>query len=200
MNVLAIESSGPEGSVAILREGEVLVEIAFACPRGRGSDLFRVLAEVVRPDVPLDRVLVGTGPGSYNGLRSGIAAAWGIASARGIPVSGVCSLLGYGESSYCILGDARAGQWFFARVEHGSLAEEPLLFSPEEAIRRVPCGLPVFCSAALPGLTGVLVRASRASILASVAASGSGPAEPFYLKPPHVTSPSKPAGYFPDSR
>ena len=54
-------------------------------------------------DAPsLDRVVAGTGPGSYNGIRAALAGGWGIAQARGIPFVGICSLLGLaeGEAKY----------------------------------------------------------------------------------------------------
>ena len=67
-----------------------------------------VIRRVVKEDVDLDRALppllqslladgatevaVVTGPGSYTGVRSGMAAAVGIAHARGLPLFGITSL------------------------------------------------------------------------------------------------------------
>ena len=67
----------------------------------------------------IKRVIVGIGPGSYNGIRSAIAVAWGISTARGIPLVGISSLLGLDEGSYCAVGDARRGQYYLARVSSG---------------------------------------------------------------------------------
>ncbi len=69
-------------------------EIAVETPRGRGGALFAALEEILSGAGPLERVVVGIGPGSYNGIRSAIAVAWGIAQARRIPLVGLSSLLG----------------------------------------------------------------------------------------------------------
>ena len=83
MNVLAIESSCQTGSVAILKGGTVVISQEFDSPRGRGTELFAHLESALRACGDLDLVVVGTGPGRYNGLRAAISAAWGIARARG---------------------------------------------------------------------------------------------------------------------
>ena len=190
MRILAVENSGPEGSVAVVCDGNVVGMQTFTSPRGRGSALFDALASTALLDV--DLVLVGTGPGGYNGLRSSIAAAWGFARARKIPMAGVCSLLGYDAPDYFVLGDARAGEWFCGRVTGGHLDGAPELMAPDVAIARIGQDvLPVFCTTALTGLPRAVVQCPRADILAA-RASEAGPAEPFYLKPPHITKPRPP--------
>ena len=184
MTTLCIESSCGSGSVALVRSATTLVERSYENPRGRGTELFSALAEVVQPNVPIDLVLIGSGPGSYNGLRSAMAAGRGIARARGVPVRGVCSLLGYAEPNYAIVGDARAGQWFLAVVANGSLVDEP---------RLIPYGkfpfagnLPVFSPSGIEGFPEAIVKSPSAALLARYADSA-GPAVPIYLKPPHIT-------------
>jgi len=184
MRILALENSGPAGSVAVVCDGKVESLETFSSPRGRGSGLFDALASVVRPGV--DLVLVGTGPGGYNGLRTSIAAAWGFARARKITVSGVCSLLGFDGPDYFVLGDARAGEWFCGRVTDGHLIGAPELLPPDVALERIGLEIPVFCTTALPGPARAVVQCPRADILAA-RASEAGPAEPIYLKPPHIT-------------
>ncbi len=191
MRILAVENSGAEGSVAIVGDGGVEHMESFSSPRGRGSGLFPALARAVESGADIDLVLAGTGPGSYNGLRASIAAAWGLAHARKIPVAGICSLLGYGAADYFILGDARAGEWFCGRVAGGRLAGETELLPPEVARERVGGDLPVFATSVLPGIPHAIVACPRADILAARMPSA-GPAEPFYLKPPHITRPKCP--------
>ena len=190
MRILSIENSGPEGSVALVCDGFVESLESFSSPRGRGSMLFAAMASAAHPAV--DLVIVGTGPGGYNGLRSSIAAAWGFARARKIPIAGVCSLLGFDAQNYFVLGDARAGEWFCARISDGQLIGAPELLSPDLALARVGDEIPIFSTTALPGLARATIQCPRADILACCA-SDAGPAEPIYLKPPHITKPRLPA-------
>ena len=186
MRILAIECSGADGSVALVQDGRVVGEEQFACPRGRGGGLFPALSRIVLQGTNLDLVLVGTGPGSYNGLRSSIAAAWGVSKARGVRLAGVCSLLGFDARDYYVVGDARAGEWFFARVTGGKLVSGPELLAPEVVRTLIEKGVPVFSGRDPGGIEGVEICCPRAEILVRHAAEA-GNAEPIYLKPPHIT-------------
>lgn len=190
MRVLAIESSGMDGSVALVNDDNVVFGKSFTNPRGRGSGLFMTLTEIVKPEANFDLVLVGTGPGSYNGLRSSIAAAWGIAHARKARLAGVCSLLGYAAPDYYVAGDARAGQWFFARVTGGRLVKEVELLPPEKILQGLDPSIPIFSTSSLQGLEQATVQCPRAEILARHYAIAGAP-EPIYLKPPHITAPRR---------
>ena len=189
MNVLAIECSCQRGSVAVLSDGVVRESWEFESPRGRGAELFIHLESALRGTTPLDVVVVGTGPGSYNGLRMSIAAAWGIARARGIRLAGISSLLGYEEPEYFILGDARAGQLFFAHVTKGKFHRPPALIFPPELPQLLHSGIPVFSTSPLSNLPEAVVAAPRAEILATRDYEDGLP-EPLYLKPPHITKPT----------
>ena len=95
-------------------------------------------------------MIVGVGPGSYNGIRSAIAVAWGIATARKIPLVGISSVLGLDDGEYFAVGDARRRQYFLARVRRGNFisragtaARESKL---EAELHKAP-HLPIFASA-----------------------------------------------------
>ncbi|MEI6278953.1 MAG: tRNA threonylcarbamoyladenosine biosynthesis protein TsaB [Verrucomicrobiae bacterium] len=192
MNVLSLESSGPAGSVAVLVDGRLCEAWSFSCPRGRGGELFPALEAAVARVGRADLVVVGTGPGGYNGLRMSVAAAWGVATAHGARLVGVPSLLGYGEPEYFVAGDARGGQWFLARVSQGRLVHAPVLIAPGEASALLDPGVPVFCPGGLAGLPDARCVPPSAQILALRTDSFGAPA-PFYLKPPHITKPAKPS-------
>ena len=189
MNILSIECSCQQGSVSVVRDGHAIQTWEFECPRGRGNSLFANLESALRlPGAP-DAVIVGTGPGGYNGLRASISVAWGIARAQGVRLAGVSSLLGYDAAEYFVVGDARAGQWFLAHVEQGFFVAPPLLFSREEAGQLLKPGVPVFSTGELAGFPGAIARAPSAAVLACREFSPGLPV-PHYLKPPHITKPA----------
>ena len=122
--ILAIETSTPQGSVAVVREGEVIFQKSFSSERSHNSQLFAPLREAlaVVGSAGLRAVVVGTGPASYTGVRIGIAAAQGIALSRQVPVFGLASVLGIAEvEEYFVCGDARRGSFFLAHVRSGEV-------------------------------------------------------------------------------
>ena len=99
MVVLGMDTATADAVVGVARGGEILRDAALepdADGRPRHSRV--LLAEVERCAEAaggwsaVDRIAVGTGPGSYTGLRIGIATARGLAQARGLPLVGVGSL------------------------------------------------------------------------------------------------------------
>lgn len=181
MTLLAIDCSAATGSVALVGEDGVLHEHTFETPRGRGTALFPALERLLQEARP-DALVVGTGPGSYNGLRAALAVAWGISRSLGVPCHGVPSVLGYEGRDYCVVGDARAGQLFVARVAGGRLDGEPEL-CPIDSLGELAG--PVFSVSAVPGLRAERVF-PRAAWLATRREAFGAPV-PIYLKPPHIT-------------
>ncbi len=187
--ILALDSSFAVGSVALVQDGRMLREIRVETPRGRGGAIFGALQDILRDAEGLSRIVVGTGPGSYNGIRSAIAAGWGIATARNIPLVGISSLLGLADGEYCAAGDARRGQYFFARVRDGRFLEAPCLVDAEELRSRTGAGT-VLTPAAVPFLPGAMMQMPEAARLARLgAASDPAMPEPIYLKPAFITAP-----------
>ena len=95
MNVLGIDTSTPASAVCVLRadgeEYEVVPSLAeLTGPPGHARELMPRVAEVMERSGlsydELDAVAVGVGPGSFTGLRIGIATARALASAAGIEV------------------------------------------------------------------------------------------------------------------
>lgn len=187
MRTLTIECSTGQGSIALSEDQRLLRTRSFENPRGQGTEFFAALEDECAYCDDLDLVLIGTGPGSYNALRTSIGAAWGIARARRVPLRGLCSLLGYDASEYHVLGDARAGQWFHAHISNGRFLSAPTLFGPAEAVAQITPGTPVFTTA--PLLESACFESPVASQLMRYA-DQAGAAEPIYLKPPHITKPS----------
>ncbi len=96
MNVLALDSSTTTVGVAILSDGEPVAERAQKVARPSSEGLLRLaddaLSAVGLTLADLHLIAVATGPGSFNGIRGGIATAEGLALALGIPAIGVPTL------------------------------------------------------------------------------------------------------------
>jgi tRNA threonylcarbamoyl adenosine modification protein YeaZ len=98
MRVLAIDTALEACSVAVLDTGQPASAVHETQPMLRGHAealmpmIARVLAQAGLEATTLDRIAVTTGPGSFTGLRVGIAAARGIALAAGKPAVGLTTL------------------------------------------------------------------------------------------------------------
>jgi tRNA threonylcarbamoyladenosine biosynthesis protein TsaB len=94
----------------------------------------------------VNRIAVGLGPGSFTGLRIGIATARGLGASLGLPVAGACTLdaLGHGireghggRSALAVL-DARRGEVFAALYSlGGERLWDPLALPPAGLAERV---------------------------------------------------------------
>ncbi len=132
--VLAIDLSSPRGVIAVLRGDTVLHEATFQSERSHNAQLFAPLAgalAVMGREPAL--LVVGTGPGSYTGVRISIAAAQGVALSRGWPLLGWPSISTVDLPEYQVLGDARRGQFYRARVTAGVLQQVPEIITAEAA-------------------------------------------------------------------
>ncbi|MCX6855188.1 MAG: tRNA (adenosine(37)-N6)-threonylcarbamoyltransferase complex dimerization subunit type 1 TsaB, partial [Verrucomicrobia bacterium] len=88
--VLALDLSSPRGVVAVVRGDAVLFESSFQSERSHNAQVFPPLREALEIIGDGKAVIaVGTGPGSYTGVRISIAAVQGIALSRGWPVVGL---------------------------------------------------------------------------------------------------------------
>jgi tRNA threonylcarbamoyl adenosine modification protein YeaZ len=105
-------------TACLLRDAEVLAESAT---HGRSTGAQRVLADLDRllgeAGVELgevDAIVAGTGPGTFTGLRIGLATAGGLGYSLGVPVRGFGTLdallCGEGVQVACV--DARRGEVF----------------------------------------------------------------------------------------
>ena len=155
MVVLGMDTATADAVVGVARGGEILREAAVepdADGRPRHSRV--LLAEVERCAeaaggwAAVDRIAVGIGPGSYTGLRIGIATARGLAQARGLPLVGVGSLaaLAHGLADHpeadarplLPVIDARRGQVFAALYDRdGGELWEALVAEPAELAGRL---------------------------------------------------------------
>jgi tRNA threonylcarbamoyladenosine biosynthesis protein TsaB len=100
MHVLAIDTALEACAAAVLdSEAGILASESVPMLRGHAEALMPLIARVMQsagvPFAALDRIAVTTGPGSFTGLRVGIAAARGIALAAAKPAIGLTTLAAY---------------------------------------------------------------------------------------------------------
>jgi tRNA threonylcarbamoyladenosine biosynthesis protein TsaB len=127
MITLAIDTSTARGAVALLRDDKPLAEKVFDRSR-TGENLFdgsaKLLAKSGLAVADIGLLAVGLGPGSFTGIRAGIAAAKGLALPRKLPIKGVSSFDAVALTALakmprdcpqlCVLGDARGDEIYFA--------------------------------------------------------------------------------------
>ena len=124
MKLLAFESSAKAASTALLSDGCLLAEYT----QNSGQTHSRTLMEMAKNMLSgcdltpqeIDAVAVAAGPGSFTGVRIGMACAKGFAWGRQLPLYGVSTLeamvrgAACADGVYCACMDARKGQIYNA--------------------------------------------------------------------------------------
>jgi tRNA threonylcarbamoyladenosine biosynthesis protein TsaB len=125
MNLLALETSSPVGSVAIETPAGVLVR-ELKTPREQTEQIIALTDELLRAAGiglrELDGIAFGRGPGSFTGLRVSVAVAQGLAAVDGLPLLPVSSLLCLAERGWrehgcthaLVCVDAHMGEVYWA--------------------------------------------------------------------------------------
>ena len=133
MLILAFETSAKAGSVALMKEGKLLGESYNNTGLTHSQTLLKMAEDLLHScgyaPQDVEAVAVAAGPGSFTGVRIGVAAAKGYAWGKEIPCCGVSTLeamaLSLGAWQGYVVGvmDARRSQVYTAtfRVEAGKL-------------------------------------------------------------------------------
>ena len=125
MLTLAFDTATSVATAALVRDGEVLAERASRAVRVL-EDAGELLREAGLEQSELDRLVVGTGPGSFTGMRMGLAAARGLAFALDLPVAGVSTLDALAAGAPGALPVVDAGRReVFTRVNGEAVATAP---------------------------------------------------------------------------
>ena len=180
MRILAIDTALGACAACVLASGEArpLAHESISMERGHAEALLPLVDRVVSGldggFAALGRVAVTVGPGSYTGLRVGIAAARAIGLAVGVPVVGVTTLsallapiiAGEARKLAAAAIDARHGHVYFQAVAPGGRTiVPPSLTGIREAVRLIGSG-PVVLSGS--GAPLVAAEALAAGVEASV--------------------------------
>jgi tRNA threonylcarbamoyladenosine biosynthesis protein TsaB len=214
MRVLAIDTALEACSVAVLDTGAGAVAAHDSVPMQRGH------AEALMPMVKrvaeragigfeqLDRIAVTTGPGSFTGLRVGIAAARGIALAAGKPAVGITTLAAYAAPFIAADDSLPVVAAIDARHDHvyiqvfgagGRTVVTPRILSLRDALRVGATGSPRIVGTAANILAAAWPHGERApraveqrpapdidwvARLGALASDSSTPPKPLYLRAP----------------
>lgn len=222
MKILAIDTALPAVSACVWESGAETAEASetIAMQRGHAEALVPLIDRVVAQSeggfAALDRVAVTVGPGSFTGLRVGIAAARAIGLACHIPVVGVSTLAALAapllmERKPGVIGvaiDARHGLVYLSAFgPDGKALVPPQIVSVPEALRLMGgdplrlagSGAPMLAIAGWSlGRTIEIATQGVAPDIAFVAKLGlvadprAAPPRPLYLKPPDATPQASP--------
>lgn len=226
MIVLGFDTSAGACSAAVLgADGVVLAHRRLILARGHAEVLMPMLQEVLAAAAVdfsgLDLLAVATGPGTFTGIRIGLAAGRGLALASGLPLLGVTSLEAVAAA---VPADERAGRVLLVAIDSRrddlfiqAFDSENEPFGPAQAIAPrdvasvVPPGDIVVAGDAALRAAGSLATAGRTVTVAPEPGPPDAihvaqlarrrwqpgrremPPQPMYLRAPDVTLP-RPAG------
>ena len=129
---LVIESATAACSVALLDGDRLIDERHEIVGRGHAERLVPMIAELLAGRIP-SSILVDCGPGSFTGVRVGLAAAHGLAIGWRVPLAGCSSLAliaaAADAAELAVALHGGHGQLFVQSYRHGPLAPQDALQS-----------------------------------------------------------------------
>ncbi|MFH1688484.1 MAG: tRNA (adenosine(37)-N6)-threonylcarbamoyltransferase complex dimerization subunit type 1 TsaB [bacterium] len=164
-NLLAIDTATATLRLAVGFGGDRVIKTAQDVQRSHGLVLLKMIDDILKsaeiPREKLQGLVVGTGPGSFTGLRIGLAAAKGIAVALDIPVVGLSlfdlaaallppeqvQLVVPFKRDQVFVGPVENGQWSAATIQPVSLSE-----LSDRLIDRTAVGICLNVSDFVPGV------------------------------------------------
>ena len=208
MKLLAIDTALEACSVGVAAGGGLPVLRSEIIGRGHAERLFGMLSDAMAEAGisfdQLDRIAVTTGPGSFTGVRVGIAAARGLALVTGCPVVGLGTLDVIAEAARAAHGavpvltaiDARRDEVYAqAFAADGTPLSEPTagpaantrgLLAPGMLLAGSGAALIAAALESPPSVVTEIATPDLSALmrLAASAPSPAGPPRPLYLRPP----------------
>lgn len=217
-HVLAFDCSGASCSAAVLIDGDVRAERFAAMERGQAEALLpmiqAVMAEAGIDWAGLDAIATTVGPGSFTGVRLGLAAARGLALAADRPLlaltafEAVAAGLTPADRPVAIAIDSRRGPVFAQRFDpQRRPIGEPAQLEPGDVAAWLGAGAWHIAGDGVANLAGQSFAAdvrleslprriragdlARAAVLRGRAGLDPRPAQPLYLRAPDVSLPKQ---------
>ncbi len=214
-SLLVLEASCCHSSIVALIDGAVVARADWEAERNHASAIFEPLQRVlqaIKGREP-DEILVGSGPGSYGGVRVALAVADGLALANGGRVTAFCSWngLGIADAEAYVISDARRGGWAWGHLINGVMNAAPQILTAEQTLQKMTecadAGVPVYTTEGPEKLAGSGINQVTA-VQPDAEALGrlwlkmseeekelfrARPAEPMYVRAPHITNSKRPA-------
>lgn len=218
--LLVFDTSCGACSVAVWSGDCTIAERYEAMSRGQAERLLPMIEETLAAAGMawgrLDAVGVTRGPGAFTGIRIGLAAARGLALARGIPAIGISTFeaLAVRAPAGCMVAIDTKRNDFYCQLfgPDGAAAGDPGILAPDKAIALAGAqGVPVVTDTPAPAGSeagrggdrapdGSLAGPPRAAAFASLVArryealgkdgrAGLAPPHPLYLRPPKARLP-----------
>jgi tRNA threonylcarbamoyl adenosine modification protein YeaZ len=214
MRVLAIDTALEACSAAVLdtERGSIVASETQPMARGHAEALIPLIARVIARArlnfSEIDRIAVTTGPGSFTGLRVGIAAARGIALATGKPAVGLSTLAAFAAPFIAADDTLPVVSVIDARHDHvylqvfgpgGRTIVPPRIVPLREALRVAATGAPRLIGTAAKIVAAAWPPGERApslveqrgapdidwvARLGAAAAETGSPPKPLYLRAP----------------
>lgn len=201
MRILAVDTCLPACSAVVIDRDAVLASTSEPMVKGHQERLATMVRELMSEAgvgfADLDRIACTVGPGSFTGLRVGVAFAKGLASALGVPCVGVGTLEALAGDELGVVAaavDAKRGQIYLQIFENGRPLMAPDALPVEAAAARLAELRPTtLIGSGAPLLAPVLPQATvnprttpDPAAIARLAARVRSPAppKPLYLRAP----------------
>ena len=194
--ILAVDTTSEQGSIALLRDEDLLEEVPIHAPDGFAHVLYGHLAELLGRHalkiVEIDCFAAASGPGSFTGVRIGLACVKGLAEATGRPavaVSNLQAIASFGSAPLrAAVLDARRGEVYGAVYDAESRLVAPETVATLDAwVKSLPDGVGEFLAYGFnPAIPGVQVVSSALAGAVARLAAKAEPQDPAALDANYV--------------